>query len=192
MDEHEIKQLNDYAMTKWVNEMQIRNSAAQYGTETVVVRLFNTYGPGEYYSPYRLGELPLPLLRARRACRGRCSAATRGPRRTWPTPCARWPTSPTTSSPARPTTSAASHMHTIEELSDLILKVTGARPGLVEYRDSEILTTQVKRVDISQVGARPRPQQHLRPRGRHAADGGLDAARLRAEVETVGTSDLRP
>ncbi len=23
------------------------------GTESVVVRLFNTYGPGEYYSPYR-------------------------------------------------------------------------------------------------------------------------------------------
>jgi len=53
MDDHEIKQLNDYAMTKWVNEMQIRNSALQYGTESVVVRLFNTYGPGEYYSPYR-------------------------------------------------------------------------------------------------------------------------------------------
>jgi dTDP-glucose 4,6-dehydratase len=53
MDEHEIKQLNDYAMTKWVNEMQIRNSVLQYRTETVVVRLFNTYGPGEYYSPYR-------------------------------------------------------------------------------------------------------------------------------------------
>ena len=53
MDEQEVKQLNDYAMTKWVNEMQVRNSAVQYGTETVVVRLFNTYGPGEYYSPYR-------------------------------------------------------------------------------------------------------------------------------------------
>ena len=53
MDDSEIKQLNDYAMTKWVNEMQVRNSALQYGTETVVVRLFNTYGPGEYYSPYR-------------------------------------------------------------------------------------------------------------------------------------------
>ncbi|MBU2600541.1 NAD(P)-dependent oxidoreductase [bacterium] len=53
MDKVEIKQLNDYAMTKWVNEMQILNSAAFYQTETVRVRLFNTYGPGEYYSPYR-------------------------------------------------------------------------------------------------------------------------------------------
>ena len=39
MDEYEIKQMNDYAMTKWVNEMQIRNSSLQYGTESVVVRL---------------------------------------------------------------------------------------------------------------------------------------------------------
>src|SRR6266849_6064614 len=53
MERHEIKQLNDYAMSKWVNEMQIRNSSTQYGTDSVVVRLFNTYGPGEYYSPYR-------------------------------------------------------------------------------------------------------------------------------------------
>jgi len=28
MDEHEVKQLNDYAMTKWVNEMQIRFSSS--------------------------------------------------------------------------------------------------------------------------------------------------------------------
>jgi dTDP-glucose 4,6-dehydratase len=53
MDEHEIRQLNDYAITKWVNEMQVQNSAAMAGTESVRVRLFNTYGPGEYYSPYR-------------------------------------------------------------------------------------------------------------------------------------------
>lgn len=53
MDTHEIKQLNDYAMTKWVGEMQVLNSAAMFNTETVRVRLFNTYGPGEYYSPYR-------------------------------------------------------------------------------------------------------------------------------------------
>ena len=39
--------------------------------------------------------------------------------------------------------------HTIEELSDAILKVTGADPKLVEYRDPEILTTKSKRVDTS-------------------------------------------
>jgi dTDP-glucose 4,6-dehydratase len=40
-------------------------------------------------------------------------------------------------------------MHTIEELSDVILKVTGADPKLVLYKDAEILTTKRKLVDIS-------------------------------------------
>jgi len=48
-----IRQLNDYAISKWVNEMQILNSMERFGTEAVILRLFNTYGPGEYYSPYR-------------------------------------------------------------------------------------------------------------------------------------------
>jgi len=53
MDDVEVRQLNDYAMSKWVNEMQVMNSALQFATKSVRVRLFNTYGPGEYYSPYR-------------------------------------------------------------------------------------------------------------------------------------------
>jgi dTDP-glucose 4,6-dehydratase len=40
-------------------------------------------------------------------------------------------------------------MHTIEELSDVILKVTGASASLVRYKDSEVLTTRAKKVDIS-------------------------------------------
>jgi len=53
MDEQPIKQMNDYAASKWVNELQVLNSAARFGTETVRVRLFNTYGPGELYTPFR-------------------------------------------------------------------------------------------------------------------------------------------
>lgn len=49
----DIHHLNDYALSKWVNEQQILNAADRYGTETVRVRLFNTYGPGEEYSEYR-------------------------------------------------------------------------------------------------------------------------------------------
>lgn len=48
-----VRQLNDYAISKWVNEMQILNAADRHGTESVRVRLFNTYGPGEKYSEYR-------------------------------------------------------------------------------------------------------------------------------------------
>jgi dTDP-glucose 4,6-dehydratase len=53
MTQQPIRQLNDYAISKWVNELQVMNSAARFGTETVRVRLFNTYGPGEPYSPFR-------------------------------------------------------------------------------------------------------------------------------------------
>jgi dTDP-glucose 4,6-dehydratase len=51
--ENPILQLNDYALSKWCNEVQIINSKLMYDTETVVVRLFNTYGPGEKYHKYR-------------------------------------------------------------------------------------------------------------------------------------------
>lgn len=53
MDSEEIRQLNDYALSKWVNELQIMNAELMCGSPTVRVRLFNTYGPGEYYTPYR-------------------------------------------------------------------------------------------------------------------------------------------
>jgi dTDP-glucose 4,6-dehydratase len=53
MMKHPIRQLNDYAISKWVNELQIMNSEDRFKTETVRLRLFNVYGPGEYYTPYR-------------------------------------------------------------------------------------------------------------------------------------------
>ena len=53
LEEGNVRQLNDYAISKWVNEQQILNATDRHGTETVRVRLFNTYGPGEKYSEYR-------------------------------------------------------------------------------------------------------------------------------------------
>ena len=148
MDEQEIKQMNDYAMTKWVNEMQVRNSALQYGTESVVVRLFNTYGPGEYYSPYRSVNCRFLYC----ALRGLSWTVFRGHSRT----------STYLADTVRTLANIANNFkpgetyniggncsHTIEELSDAILKVSGAEPSLVQYRDSEILTTHHKLVDVS-------------------------------------------
>jgi dTDP-glucose 4,6-dehydratase len=148
MDEHEIKQMNDYAMTKWVNEMQIRNSAVQHKTESVVVRLFNTYGPGEYYSPYRsvncrflycaLNGLPWLVFRGH----SRTSTYLADTVRTLANIVDNF-------KPGETYNIGGDCQHTIEELSATILHVTGADPKLVEYRDSEILTTKHKRVDAS-------------------------------------------
>lgn len=63
MDKVSIKQMNDYAISKWVNELQIINSAAMFKTETVRVRLFNVYGVGEHYTPYR-GWIPKFIFKA--------------------------------------------------------------------------------------------------------------------------------
>jgi dTDP-glucose 4,6-dehydratase len=48
-----IIQHNDYAVTKWVNEVQIMNFEKRYGNECVRLRFFNAYGPGEFYHHYR-------------------------------------------------------------------------------------------------------------------------------------------
>jgi len=63
MDKVAIKQMNDYAMTKWVGELQVLNSAEMFGTETVRVRPVNAYGPHEHYSPYR-GVIPVFIYKA--------------------------------------------------------------------------------------------------------------------------------
>src|SRR4029077_7537120 len=148
LDEYEVKQLNDYAMTKWVNEMQIRNSAVQYGTESVVVRIFNTYGPGEYYSPYRsvncrflycaLHGLRWTVFRGH----SRTSTYLADTVRTLANIAGNFKSGETYNI-------GGSEMHSIEELSDVVLKMTGASPSLVEYRDSEVLTTKTKHVDCS-------------------------------------------
>jgi len=147
MEEHEIKQMNDYAMTKWVNEMQIRNSAEQFGTESVVVRIFNTYGPGEYYSPYRsvncrfiycaLKRLPWVVFRGY----GRTSTYLSDSVRTLANIMNNFKRGEVYNI-------GGDAYHTIEEFSDLVLKVTGASKKLVEYRDAEVLTTREKKVSI--------------------------------------------
>lgn len=48
-----IIQHNDYATTKWVNEVQIMNFEKRFGSECVRLRFFNAYGPGEHYHKYR-------------------------------------------------------------------------------------------------------------------------------------------
>ncbi len=148
MEEYEIKQLNDYAMTKWVNEMQIRNSAVQFGTESVVVRLFNTYGPGEYYSPYRSVNCRFLYC----ALSGHPWTVFRGHKRTstYLADTVRTLANIVNNfKPGETYNIGGDTQHSIQDLSDIILEVTGADPKLVQYRESEILTTKVKRVDIS-------------------------------------------
>jgi len=149
MEKYEIKQLNDYAMTKWVGEMQILNSAAMSGTQTVRVRLFNTYGPGEYYSPYRsaicvfiyraLCDIPYTVYLGHR----RTSTYV----------------TDTVSSLANIVENfkagevyniGGNQEHDMKYVSGLILDYLGkSDTSLVHYKDGEPFTTKNKKIDIS-------------------------------------------
>ena len=148
MDKHVIYQMNDYAISKRANEMQIRNSRIMYGTETVLVRLFNTYGPGEYYHPYRsvnckfcyhaLFGLPVQVFQ------GFYRSST------YIDDCVRTLANISNNFiDGRIYNIGSSQYHDIETLADIIWKYTGADKSLIEYKDCEVLTTKVKKVDNS-------------------------------------------
>lgn len=150
MEKVPLKQMNDYAMTKWVGEMQCLNSAEMFGTETVRVRPVNAYGPYEHYTPYR-GVVPMTIYRAlndipytiygghKRIFDFVEDTATTfanivdnfipgevynvGSRQEWETD--------------------------IKRVSDIILDYLGKDDSLVTYKDAEPFTTMVKTMDFS-------------------------------------------
>lgn len=146
--QHAIPLLNDYAMTKAVNEQQISNGARQYGTESVIVRFFNVYGPGEQYSPYRSVNCRFLYC----ALRGWPFTVHRGHRRTstYVDDAVRTLAAITERFlPGAVYNLAGSREHTIEELAETVLAVTGVLPALATYADAEPMTTLVKRADIT-------------------------------------------
>lgn len=148
MDEVEVRQLNDYAITKWVNELQILNSAEMFGTETVRVRLFNTYGEGEHYSPYR----SVNCLFTYRALHGMPYTVYLDHHRTssYITDTARTMANiADVFKPGEVYNIAGTEYHDIKTLSDLILAEVGIGDDLVTYQEAEPFTTKNKRVDVT-------------------------------------------
>lgn len=148
MDKTEIKQLNDYAITKWVNEMQISNSSKMHNTETLRVRIFNVYGPGEYYSSYRSALCRFIYYALKRTP----YVVYRGHTRTWlfiTDACFTLANIAEKFKPGEIYNIANPESHTVEELSSLILKYTDASSKLVTYKDYEPQTTRHKKVDVS-------------------------------------------
>ena len=147
-DEHAIRQMNDYAISKWVNEMQIMNSADRFGTETVRVRLFNTYGPGEPYSEYRsvvcqfiyraLHNIPYTVYLDHH----RTSSYIEDTVRTLTNISERF-------KPGEVYNIAGTEYHDIKTISDMILKYVGKDDRLVKYVQIEEHNTRDKKADIS-------------------------------------------
>lgn len=148
MDTVAIKQMNDYAMTKWVNEMQVLNSVAMFGTETVRVRLVNAYGPHEYYSPYR-GVVPIFIHQAMRGLpytvytqHRRIFDYVEDTARTLANIADKF-------RPGEVYNIAGREEHEIKHVSDLILSYLGKDDSLVTYKDWEPFTTKVKKINCT-------------------------------------------
>jgi dTDP-glucose 4,6-dehydratase len=152
MDKVAVKQMNDYAMTKWVGEMQVLNSHLMFGTETVRVRPVNAYGPHEHYSSYR-GVIPAFIYKALHdepytvymghqrifdyiedTCRTFANIVDNfkagevynvGSKEEWE--------------------------HDIKYVSDLILKYLHKKDSKVTYKQGELFTTRVKHMDFSKI-----------------------------------------
>ena len=150
MDKIPIKQMNDYAITKWAGELQVLNSAAMFGTETVRVRPINAYGPHEYYSPYR-GVIPQFIYKA---LKGLPYTVYGGHKRIFDyvEDTCRTFTNIVENFKAGEVYNIGSKEdweHDIKYVSDLILKTLGKSDSNVTYKQTEPFTTKVKHMDFS-------------------------------------------
>ena len=148
MDNHEIRQLNDYALTKWVNEQQILNSAKMYNTKSVRLRLFNTYGEGEYYTPYR----SVNCVFTYRALHGLPFVVYKNHYRTSSYITDTVNTIANVADnfiPGEVYNIASTEYHDIPTLSNLVLRETGRKEDLITYKEAEPYTTRNKKVDVT-------------------------------------------
>jgi dTDP-glucose 4,6-dehydratase len=143
-----IRQMNDYAMSKWVNELQALNHSEMHGTETVRVRLFNTYGPGEHYSPYRsvicrfcycaLARRPITVFKGHHRTStyiDDCVSALA--------------TIAENFKPGEVYNISSDDYHTIEEAARLVIEAANADPKIATYKDAEPFTTIDKKVSAT-------------------------------------------
>jgi dTDP-glucose 4,6-dehydratase len=146
MDKVPIKQMNDYAISKWVNELQIINSAKMFGTETVRVRLFNVYGPGEHYTPYR-GWIPKFIYKA---LKDEPYTVYLGHKRTLEYVediCRTLANIIDNFKPGEVYNLGGDKQYEIKYISDLILKTLGKDDSKVIYKEAEPFTTRIKTPD---------------------------------------------
>ncbi len=150
MERVPLKQMNDYAISKWAGELQCLNHAAMFGVEVVRVRPVGCYGPHEYYSPYR-GVIPIFVYSA---LHGRTFTVHGGHKRIFDyveDTCRTLANIVDNFIPGEVYNvgSREDWAIGIEELADIVLRTTGASKTLAEHKGEEGFTTRVKVVDFS-------------------------------------------
>ena len=152
MEKVPIQQMNDYAISKWVGELQVLNSAAMFGTETVRVRPVNAYGPHEHCTPYR-GVIPNFIYKA---LHDEPYTVYSGHKRIFDyveDTCRTFANIIDNFKPGEVYNvgSREEWEHDIKYVSDLILKTLGKDDSKVIYKGAEPFTTRVKHMDFSRI-----------------------------------------
>jgi dTDP-glucose 4,6-dehydratase len=148
MEKIPIRQMNDYAITKWVNELQIMNFEEMYDTETVRFRLFNVYGPGEHYTSYR-GVIPVFIYKA---LHKQPYTVYKGHKRTFEYVediCRTVGNMIDNFKPGEIYNLGSEKQYDIEEVSAFVLEAFDMDDSLVTYKECEAFTTQHKIADSS-------------------------------------------
>jgi dTDP-glucose 4,6-dehydratase len=150
MERVPIKQMNDYAISKWAGELQCLNHAAMFGVEIVRVRPVGCYGPYEYYSRYR-GVIPIFVYHS---LMGKKFTVYRGHKRIFDyveDTCRTFANIVDNFVPGEVYNIGGREdwVISIEELADIVLTTTGASLSLAEYKGEEGFTTRVKIVDFA-------------------------------------------
>ena len=137
-----------YGVSKYSGEMFIKQMLHNSQTKYTIFRVFNTYGPGEFYHPYRsvnckfcyhaLFGFPITVYR------GHFRSST------YVDDCVRTVGNISDNFKAGAVYNiGSSQFHDIETLADIIWNYTGADRKLIEYGESEKLTTKIKKLDNS-------------------------------------------
>lgn len=147
-EEIPLRQPNEYALSKWANEVQIQNFSRRHGLDAVRLRFFNVYGPGETYHPFR----SVVALFCHRALNGIPWEVYEGYSRTF-----QYVDDfiPTVANALEQGSSGAVYniggedYRSVREVSDLILAETGAPSDLVTYLPEDVHNVKSKRPDNS-------------------------------------------
>jgi dTDP-glucose 4,6-dehydratase len=147
-DTEPAPQKNDYAISKWVNELQVRNFRERYRNEIMTLRFFNAYGPGEFYTNYR----SVVCLFCYRALHNIRYTVFDGYHRVFmyiddfiPTLancCERF-------KDGEVVNIGGTEYRSVKELSDIILEYIGKDDSIVDYQSSDLHNVTNKRPDIS-------------------------------------------
>lgn len=153
-EEESIHLLNDYAISKRANEMQVRNAMERFDTEAVIVRPVNCYGPHKGYHEYR-GVIPIFIWHA---LHDEPYTVYQGHKRIFDY------ADDTVETLANITENFYSGEVyniggepeweiSITELSNIILDYLDKDDSLVTYEEPEPMTTKIKRIDSSKARA---------------------------------------